>query len=278
LGPKQYAHIRESIALTTPKPAEKKLEVIEWSDLIANRAAPFVGKCTGVAKTTGTYSGYLTLPDVFMLCPNCDGERFFEGKGDALVGTQPHNHWIEYTCYNCRNYSRLYSLRTKVELDGVLVVKVGEWPPYDPPTPPKLLSLIGRDRELFLKGRRAEIRGLGIGAYAYYRRVVENQKNQLIDEIIKVAAKGRATAEVLRQLEAAKTETQFSKAIDSIKHVIPESLNIGDHNPVLVLHKALSIGLHDRSDEYCLQLAGTIRIVLADSQSASPRYYGIMWN
>jgi hypothetical protein len=38
-------------------------------------------------------------------------------------------------------------------------------------------------------GRRAENQGMGIGAFAYYRRVVENQKNRIIAEIKRVAEK-----------------------------------------------------------------------------------------
>jgi hypothetical protein len=64
--------------------------------------------------------------------------------------------------------------------------KLGELPVYGPPTPARLISLIGPDREIFLKGRRCGNLGLGIGAFVYYRRVVENQKSRILDEIIKV--------------------------------------------------------------------------------------------
>ena len=37
-----------------------------------------------------------------------------------------------------------------------------------------------------MKGRRCGNLGLGIGAFVYYRRVVENQKSRILDEIIKV--------------------------------------------------------------------------------------------
>src|SRR5688572_15166432 len=37
----------------------------------------------------------------------------------------------------------------------------------------RLLRLIGKDRDTFLKGRQSENQSLGIGAYVYYRRVVD---------------------------------------------------------------------------------------------------------
>jgi len=71
--------------------------------------------------------------------------------------------------------------------------------------------------------------------------------------------------EALAQLQAATTETQFTKALLSVKDALPQSLLIGGHhNPLALLHKALSDGLHARSDEHCLELAQDIRLVLTD--------------
>jgi hypothetical protein len=105
---------------------------------------------------------------------------------------------------------------------------------------------------------------LGIGAFAYYRRVVENQKNRIIEEIVRVAKKVGAKPEVIQTLEAALKETQFSSAVESIKAGIPESLLIDGHNPLRLLHSALSRGLHEEDDAKCLELAQSIRVVLTE--------------
>jgi hypothetical protein len=60
------------------------------------------------------------------------------------------------------------------------------------------------------------------------------------------------------------SETQFSKALDMAKDAIPESLLINGHSPVLLLHSALSEGVHALSDEECLDLASSIRVVLGE--------------
>ncbi len=142
--------------------------------------------------------------------------------------------------------------------------KLGEDPPFGPPTPPRVITLIGPDRELFIRGRRAEIQGLGIGAFAYYRRVVENQKGRLIAEIAKVAKRLGATPEVLKRFEDAAKETQFSRAIDAIKSAFPPVLLIDGQNPLSLLHSSLSEQLHAGTDEECLELATSIRIVLTE--------------
>ncbi|HMJ88563.1 MAG TPA: hypothetical protein VK530_02040 [Candidatus Acidoferrum sp.] len=125
-------------------------------------------------------------------------------------------------------------------------------------------TLIGPDRDFFFKGRRAESQGMGIGAFGYYRRVVENQKNRIINEILKVCQRIGASSQVLRELELAKAETQFYKAVQKIKKGIPDVLKIDGHNPLLLLHSALSEGLHSQDDEQCLELATSIRVVLTE--------------
>jgi hypothetical protein len=127
-----------------------------------------------------------------------------------------------------------------------------------------VISLIGPDRELFLQGRRAENRGFGIGSFSYYRRVVENQKGRIIHEIGRVAEKLGASSTVLAQFSKAEQESQFSKAIDKIKDGIPPILLVHGHNPLTLLHTALSEGLHDHSDEACLEIAQEIRLVLSE--------------
>jgi hypothetical protein len=142
------------------------------------------------------------------------------------------------------------------------VAKLGEWPTFSPPVPTRVNSLIGPDRELFFKGMKAEREGLGVGAFAYYRRIIEDQKTRLLDEIISVALRTNASAESIALLERARNETQFAKAIDMVKDAVPQSLLIKGHNPLTLLHKALSRNLHGASDEECLKDAGAIRTVL----------------
>ncbi|RAP32727.1 hypothetical protein DID80_08530 [Candidatus Marinamargulisbacteria bacterium SCGC AAA071-K20] len=117
-------------------------------------------------------------------------------------------------------------------------------------------------KEMFLKGKSSENLGLGIGAYGYYRRVVENQKDTLLNKIINVLEKSKNTDKEVKVVKKAIKEKQFSKAIKNVKDVIPESLYINGHNPFILLHKALSDGLHSQTDEACLEYASNIRTVL----------------
>lgn len=144
------------------------------------------------------------------------------------------------------------------------VYKYGELPTFGPSTPARLISLLGPERDYFLKGRRSETQGMGLAAFAYYRRVVENQKNRILDQIIWVANQIGASPEMLDDLNKAKNETQFSQAISTVKHGLPPALLVNGENPLTLLHSALSKGLHEQTDEECLELATSIRLVLAD--------------
>jgi hypothetical protein len=196
----------------------------------------------------------------------CGGVREFGvAEGTALNNSAPSKQFLTYRCRNCGSRDKTYALLiTPVEgYTGAKLHKVGEFPPYGDPIPSRLVTMIGPERELFLKGRRAENQGLGIAAFAYYRRVVESQKNRIFDEIIKVCTRLGANEQVIQDLEKAKLEIQFTKSVESVKHAIPQSLLINGHSPLTLLHSALSEGLHARSDEECLTTAAAIRVVLA---------------
>jgi hypothetical protein len=143
-----------------------------------------------------------------------------------------------------------------------MAMKIGEHPPIGPSIPTRVITLVGPDRENFLKGWRCENQGMGIGAYAYYRRVIENQKDRLLDTIIKVAERTPGSQSAIETLRDAKSETQFSKAVHSVKDCVPDSLRINGHNPMTLLHSALSEGLHDADEEWCLDRAHAIHHIL----------------
>lgn len=210
-------------------------------------------------------------PNLTLLCEedSCQGMRFFkhfDSTGGLYNKDEPNVVFLQYVCKNCGHTVKSFSLIVfERHLNGIAIaVKVGEWPPFGPKTPPRLLKLLGPDKDLFLRGRRAENYGLGIGAFTYYRRVVENQKNRLLDEIIRVVQKVESSpAEIIADLTKAKDTFQFTQVMKDVKLAIPQLLLVDGHNPLLLLHATLSAGIHDKSDDECLELAQSIRFVLA---------------
>jgi len=205
-------------------------------------------------------------PDLTLFCPNaiCNRAQTFGCTddrdlpvGDAL---------LHYRCRNCQRTTKTFAIRfvgvRPRGSDGRLL-KIGEQPAFGPPLPARLQRLVQPDRGFLVKGFQSEIKGHGIGAFAYYRRVVEDEKDRLIDEIIKVCKKTPGADKFISGLEEAKKQVQFTTAVEQIADAIPEALRISGHNPLTLLHPALSKSLHKDSDEDCLEAAHAIRVMLA---------------
>ena len=255
------------------KPISKEVPQVqcplEWKDFLESHPP---GKTLPIVKLAYAEGGhfYLCKPELELYCDNqsCKGMRFFECVSGyhCLERNKWNEDFVTYRCKNCEETSKRFAIAVRISegsLDGQ-AFKLGEMPPFGPPLPSRVIDLVGPDRELFLAGRRAESQGMGIGTFAYYRRVVENQKNRILDEIIKVSERIGAKPEAIEALKKAQIETQFSKAVTSVKDAIPQVLLIDGRNPVTLLHSALSEGLHARTDEECLDLASAIRVVLTE--------------
>lgn len=221
---------------------------------------------------SGGYHTALALPSIQLYCTSdsCAGPHYFDGPGEPRVDRKSSS-WLfaTYVCRHCKIMHKTFALRITPAAEGnsCRIFKLGEVFPFGDPIPPRVLDLLGDEKEYFKKGVRAERGGLGIGAFTYYRRVVENKKGAIIDQFVKVAEKIGAPAEMIMDLKAASKETQFTKAISTIKHGIPDSLKFDSHNPLLLLHDALSDGMHVQEDGHCLELASSIRLVLVDTVS-----------
>ena len=173
--------------------------------------------------------------------------------------------FVNYACGHCRVSRKTYATRVRIEsvtAARLACRKFGEIPQFGVPLSSRLSRLLADEKELYLKGRQCENQGLGIGAAAYFRRVVENQKGKLLDAIIKVAQVTPNSEEMIRALEAAKRETQFQNAVDRIKAAIPPAILLDGQNPLTLLHRALSSNIHSDSDDTCLQDAHDVHVVM----------------
>jgi hypothetical protein len=186
----------------------------------------------------------LTNAEICLHCDSesCGGLRLFSIVSEPSLNVQISKLvFVSYRCKNCSANTKTFALWLKLGLDRKNgdAYKYGEAPEFGPPTPSRVISLIGPQKDMFLKGRRSENQGLGIAAFAYYRRVIEGQKDRIFDEIIKVCRRLSVDKSAIDELIAAKNEPQFSKAVEAVKHGIPQALLINGHNPLTLLHSAL---------------------------------------
>ncbi|MCW8336472.1 hypothetical protein, partial [Vibrio paucivorans] len=113
---------------------------------------------------------------------------------------------LEFRCKNCEQTIKTFYIRFEVgEFEGnsptnetpVIIQKVGEYPRFGKQTPNQVSKLIGRERDHFFKGSISENMGMGIGAFSYYRRVIDARKDNLFDRIIKVLELNKAAHQEL---------------------------------------------------------------------------------
>lgn len=193
---------------------------------------------------------------------------------------------MPFFCRGCRKGSRTFSFHFRSELfvidnkgrltlpvvgafltsavhEVAVMTMMAVYPRSNPKLSSRQRAIIGSAMDLYQKGLVCEDQGFGIAAYAYYRRIVELRKNELIDAISKVASSsGDIDQDVSQLLVAARSESQFTKSLSMIASAIPRSLFISGQNPLTLLHSVISNGVHDLSDAECLDDAHTVRTVL----------------
>src|SRR5713226_825397 len=253
------------ITPTSPLP-----KLIEWRNLLTDYPPGTRASVEGIVDRSGGPPNVAVLELQLFCDGTCQKVEYCTGVVRAQgiffpAGYQADDvfdYFLVCSCRKCQAHVKTFAVRVigrnwrqGVVQSTVEVAKIAEWPDFSFSTPARVNTLIGPDRKLFFQGRKAESAGLGIGAFAYYRRIVEDQKNRLLNEIIRVARQLKAPAESISLLEAARDETQFRKAVDMIKDAVPVSLRIRGQNPLKLLHTPLSRDLHAASDEECLQVA-----------------------
>ncbi len=164
---------------------------------------------------------------------------------------------LKYICTHCHKFLRNFIL--KIYNNGK-IEKVGQHPPLDIIIPKEIKSLDKKDIEIiYQRGKISENQGYGIGAFAYYRRVVELCIDDLIDELKEIIPeeKKKEYEDVVQKL---KKEKIAENRINLIKDTIVDTSI--DGNPLGKIYEISSIGIHDLSDEECLDYADSLRTLL----------------
>jgi hypothetical protein len=232
----------EETAETSPAHVQDS-QAIAWLDFLATHPPDKQRTVTDMGRHMTPFGRafVISAPNITLHCDSaiCGGDRKFRcsrGSSQQL----PYNEWAQcfltYICCNCGNSEKVYALLCHWHLkypppmgrtgspfispplpafteDWQEAIKLGEWPPLGPITPRKLLKLVESDRTLFDLGRRAEGYGMGIGAFAYYRRVVENLRVALFDKLIAAAERLNVDNEIITALKKAACRLSVEAAV-----------------------------------------------------------------
>lgn len=115
------------------------------------------------------------------------------------------------------------------------------------------------DRETnnwYYKGLNSIAQNFGIGAFAYFRRIIEKELIGIIEDIKSLPAAHSEEIEIL--LEKHKKNPSISSIYDNIFPHLPNSLKILGDNPIKLLYNQTSEGLHSLTDKKCLEKSENI--------------------
>ncbi len=93
---------------------------------------------------------------------------------------------VQYVCASCKDYYQFFHLYFDENLSYVL--KTGQFPSWSVPIGESLSAMLGEYKETYQKGVLCEAHGYGIGAYAYYRRIVECTLDRLLNAVYDILA------------------------------------------------------------------------------------------
>ncbi len=177
-----------------------------------------------------------------------------------------------YGCMSCRRSRIVFMLalviikkeETPARISGHLpdvhlvsyaIEKTGQYPAWEAPLSRTLSKALGKEgRTLFIKGASSLRAGRGIGAVAYFRRIIENH----VDDILRMVAESAAVAgdsAAIEQIKEAGKNLYASDRLRIAAQHTPPHLKPGGHSPLDVMYGAFSEGLHALSDEESAEVA-----------------------
>jgi hypothetical protein len=205
-------------------------------------------------------------PPISMNCNQCNEIRtfhmsneYFEAAGYVNASPKGESIRAVYVCSYCTNFSVTFFLKISENSDWIC--KVGQFPPWTVISDKNIQSMLGDHKELIKKGLVCESQSYGVGAFAYYRRIVEEIIDGMLDGIFDLISP-EEKIKYADVIDATKKTRVTSEKIELVKDMLPAILRPDGMNPLALLHGVLSEGLHADTDEKCLALAVEIRQIL----------------
>jgi len=204
----------------------------------------------------------LWINEIDAYCEVCEQPRPFQdlrsrgsGAGLPINALKSGTSHFRFSCVSCRKSHREYLVEQILDDENISLQKYGELPR------PRL----GRDRVLqkFLKDdldnyEKAVVclsHEYGVAAFAYFRRIVENSINRLLDLVLEDAQASGGDQSTLDAIADLRKEAAMSEKIKIANLALPNHLKPDGLNPLGRLYQILSEGVHALPEEECLMKA-----------------------
>ena len=169
---------------------------------------------------------------------------------------------IQGHCSYCNRFRIDFLIKVfKDKTDNLFARKIGAYPPFEILPDKEILNYLNEQHQEFYKKALMNFStGYGIGAFAYLRRITEETIKRVIQDIISLELSGYD--KVKDALDDYNRSHAMSTLLSSINPYLPKALlDVGD-NPLRLLYESASKGIHEMSEEECLDKAELINVLL----------------
>ena len=204
----------------------------------------------------------LRISEIDAFCEKCEQSRPFQdlrprggGPGTTIQYLKTGTSHLEFTCVSCKKSKRKYHVEQIIDGETIRLQKYGELPKKQLERNPVLQRFLKDDLENYEKAVICLSHEYGVAAFAYFRRIVENNIDKLLDLVQEDAQSSSANTEANSELVELKKNPPMSKKIEFANRALPEHLNPDGLNPLGRLYQVLSEAVHNFSEEECLNKA-----------------------
>lgn len=209
----------------------------------------------------------LLINAIDSFCEICGHVRPFHdmrsrGAGSGMPGVKALStgtSYFEFTCVTCRKERREFLIEQIVDENTIKLQKYGELPRKALERDKDLQKFFSEDSEYYEKAIVCLNHGYGIAAFAYFRRIVENNIFKLLDLITEESDNAINKDEINEALAELKKESPMSEKIKVANKALPEYLKPSGLNPLGKIYQVLSAGVHGLNDQECLEKASEIQ-------------------
>jgi len=218
---------------------------------------------------------------------NATDNYFSSLRGDQIPAENFINEKLDYTfkaigrCKSCKDYHIFFFLNVfsnnpisdirdninnitfskqnayKIANTDIFIQKVGAHPEIKITPDSVVTKYFTRETNTYYyKGLNALNQNFGIGAFAYFRRIIEKELINLITDIKSLP--DSHSAEIEKLLVKHNQNPKISTIYENVFEHLPNSLKSLGDNPIKLLYNQTSEGLHSLTEEECLQKANSI--------------------
>jgi hypothetical protein len=152
-------------------------------------------------------------------------------------------------------------------------MKFGQVPMWTPQIDKDLRKELGASAKFYLKALQNLNMSYGIGACAYFRRMIEDYINPLLTLLHDYKQDAGASEEELEGIKKAIVSKNFSAKTEYAAEMCPQSLIVAGMNPLKELHDLLSYNLHAGTDEDATEVALKIKSAIEFVVKSLRRHY-----